>query len=269
MTERAVNDDFWGDSFVEELPKDAKYLYLWLMTNKRLNPSGIFEASTKAIAYETGIPEEAIPALFEVLKPKVLWCQENNLIWVKNFTRRQCKNAKFLLGAVPYLRTLKNGNLKEQFLAYNAELFSRYSIDMVSILYGYGRDTSDLTPPDLYTDTDTDTITGTPGGFSFVTFLYELHEKHIGKVPKALVPALMSTAQKYPEDMIRRAFDEMATKAEKPCWKYVQGILESWEAKGYQGQKGGKGKAKPEASPDEYVRRYGHLGKKSDMSSPV
>jgi len=257
MTERAVNDDFWGDTFVEGLPKDAKLLYLWLMTNKRLNPSGIFEATLKAVAHETEIALQDLPALFEALKAKVVWCQEKNLIWVKNFTCRQCKNAKFLLGAVPYLRVLKNGTLKDDFLAYNAELFSRYSIDMVSVLYGYGRDTA---LPDL-TLSNTNTGTNTIPGFSLVTSLYE---KHIGKVPVNMKATLEAAAQKYSEDMIRAAFEEMGAKADKPCWKYMQGIFDSWEAKGYQGQKGSKVKLKPGESHEDFIERYQGRFKKQE-----
>lgn len=257
MTERTIDDGYWDDPFIVRLPKDGKLLYLWCMDNKRLNPSGIFEAAPERIADETGIDVNALPAVFELLSNKVVWIPDKCIIWTKNFTRRQCKNPKFLLGAVPFLRNLKNGDLKEQFLAYNAELFSRYNIDMVSILYGNGRDTSDLTCTDLNTGTITDLT-----GFSLVTSLYE---KHIGKVPANIVAKLQEASKKYPDDMLCHAFDEMEAKADKPCWKYVQGILDSWEAKGYQGQKGGKGKPKPEDSPDEYVRRYGHLSKKPEV----
>ena len=252
MAERSVNDEFWSDPFVKELPKDGKHLYLWFMTNNHLNPSGIFECSLKTISQETEIDIKDLPALLGLLADKVVWIQDKKIFWTKNFTRRQCHNAKFLLGAVPYLRVLKNGTLKDDFLAYNAELFGRYSIDMVSVLYGYGRDTA---LPDL-TLSNTNTGTNTNKGFSFVTFLYELHEKYIGKVPANMKAPLEEVAQKYPEDMIRAAFEEMATKADKPCWKYVESVLGAWEAKGYQGQKGGKGKPKPGESHEDFVARY-------------
>jgi len=249
MTERTIDDGYWDDPFIVRLPKDGKLLYLWCMNNKRLNPSGIFEAAPERIADETGIAVKDVSAAFALLVEKITWIPDKCLIWTKNFTRRQCKNPKFLLGAVPFLRMLKNSNLKEQFLAYNAELFSRYNIDMVSILYGNGRDTSDLTCTDL----NTGTVLNTIPGFSLVTSLYE---KHIGKVPVNMKATLEAAVQKYPEDMIRAAFEEMATKAEKPCWKYVESVLEAWEAKGYQGQKGSKGKAKPGESHEDFVARY-------------
>jgi hypothetical protein len=256
MTERSVSDEFWGDPFVEELPSDAKLLYLWLMTNKRQNPSGIFESTIRAIATETGLDTEDVPGLIGSLSEKVVWCREKNLIWVKNFTRRQCKSSRFLLGAIPSLRALKNGDIKEAYIAYNKEIFDRYNIDIVFILYGYDRDTSDLTCTDLFTNT----ITSTDGVFSFASFLFTLYEEHFGRSPTTDMPDLIEAARTYPEDTIRAAFDEMKEKANKPCWKYVKSILATQPKQRTTTLKGRK--ALPVESPDEYERRYGHMLKK-------
>ena len=124
MTERRFDDGYWGDPFVQSLPKDAKLLYAYLFTNKHCNPAGLYQITPKTISFETGIAEADIPELFEVLKPKVVWYSDQNLVWVKNFIKRQSISSKFLVAVARCLNTINNNEAVKALLNYNRERYS-------------------------------------------------------------------------------------------------------------------------------------------------
>lgn len=132
MTERGFDDSFWGDPFVQDLPKDGKLLYLYLWTNKHCNQAGLYEITPKTIAFETGLNEADILELFDKLKPKVIFHPDKNLVWVKNFIKRQTKSPKFLIAVAKSLMLIHSKEAIEDLLTYNQE---RYTI---SIPYPYG-----------------------------------------------------------------------------------------------------------------------------------
>ena len=139
MTERGFDSGYWSHTFVQKLPLEAKALYVYLWTNNHCNQAGLYEITPATIAFETKLDEEAIPELMRVLEPKVQWWPEYNLVWVKNFIKRQAKSPKFLQAAAKSLTVINvNGPISE-LLRYNSERHSisipyQYYIDRVSIL---------------------------------------------------------------------------------------------------------------------------------------
>jgi len=134
MPERRFDDGYWDDPFVQSAPKDAKLLYAYLWTNKHCNPAGLYQITPKTISFETGIAEADIPELFGVLKPKVVWYSEQNLVWVKNFIKRQSISSKFLVAVARCLSSINNNGAVKELLDYN---LAKYR---VSIPYEYGSD---------------------------------------------------------------------------------------------------------------------------------
>lgn len=139
MPERGFATGYWTNPFVQVTPKDGKLLYLYLWTNDHCNPAGLYEITPATISFETGIPLGDIPKLFEALKPKVVWYPDSNLVWVKNFIKRQSKSPKFLAAAAKSLISINHNGAIEELLGYNLERYSvsipyQYYIDRVSIL---------------------------------------------------------------------------------------------------------------------------------------
>jgi hypothetical protein len=93
---------------------------------------------------------------------------------------------------------------------------------------------------------------------------FAVYEKHLGMVPAILVPELRIAANVYPLDWVQDAFITMSeANIDKPCWRYVNSILERW---GVEGRKVAGSKKKQNAEdPAEFQRRYGHIaeGKKA------
>lgn len=131
MPERGFNTELWNDSFVRKLPKDAKFLFIYLWTNPHCNQAGLYEIDPETIAFETKLAAEDIPTLLDSLKPKVVWYPDSNLVWVKNFIKRQAKSPKFLIAAAKCLAFISNNGAVQELIEYN------YSIHSISIPYPY------------------------------------------------------------------------------------------------------------------------------------
>ncbi len=133
---------------------EARLLYIYLWTNSRCNQAGLYEIGIETIAGETGIDCERIPQLLEMLAKKVTWFVDDDLIWVKNFIKRQAKSPKFLIAVARCLKEIHNPEIVKEVINFNEEKYRisipyTYPIDTLSIGYGYSTNT--------YTDTDTNT----------------------------------------------------------------------------------------------------------------
>lgn len=156
MTQRSFDDAFWNDPFVQTLEKDAKFLFLYLWTNKHCNPAGLYEITQKTISFETDLDTQKLPSLFQMIKPKVEWYPDQNIVWVKNFVKRQSKSPKWMIAVANCLQAFSNNGLVKAFLDYNSKVG-------VSIPYQYPIDTIPIpsyTVPVSYTNTNTDNIGG-------------------------------------------------------------------------------------------------------------
>jgi len=133
MPRRSFDDSFWGDSFVQELSKDAKLLFAYLWTNKRCNSAGLYEITLKTISFETGIDIETLPDILNDISLKVKWQHDENIIWVKNFLKHQPKSPQFLKSVADCLSRIASNGIVKEFIDY-------YSHLGVSIPYQYGMD---------------------------------------------------------------------------------------------------------------------------------
>jgi hypothetical protein len=60
------NSKFWYEPFVlDNMTGEDKYFYLYLLTNSHTNHIGVYQISTKRIAFETHLSIEAVESLME------------------------------------------------------------------------------------------------------------------------------------------------------------------------------------------------------------
>lgn len=119
MAERGFQTELWTDPFIQGLSPEAKLLFIYLWTNKHCNQAGLYEISLKTMAFDTGLSLENLPGYLKELEPKVIWYPDRNLIWVKNFLRRQCKSQSFLIAAAKCLKTPGVNGLLKDYLKFN------------------------------------------------------------------------------------------------------------------------------------------------------
>jgi len=122
LAERGFQTELWTDSFIQGLSPEAKLLFIYLWTNKHCNQAGLYEITLKTIAFDTGLPLESLLEILRQLEPKVAWYPEQNIIWVKNFLKRQCKSQSFLIAAVKCLKAMSSNSLVMEFINYNQGL---------------------------------------------------------------------------------------------------------------------------------------------------
>lgn len=99
---RMVDCGTWDDPWFAELEPNAKLLFLYLLTNHRSTPAGCFEIGIRQMAFETGIAADCVSALLSGFGDRVTWWPDVQVVWVKNFYRRQMgerDNPKFREGA--------------------------------------------------------------------------------------------------------------------------------------------------------------------------
>lgn len=151
MPERGFNTEFWTDEFVQDLPLEAKTLYVYLWTNSRCNQAGLYKIGLQTIANETGIGVDNIPDLIRRLEPKVKWYPDENLIWVKNFIKHQAKSPKFLIAAASRLKDINNNGAVRELLEYNLQKYS------IPIPYTYSMDTVEVVDSDTASTSNANT----------------------------------------------------------------------------------------------------------------
>jgi len=73
MKTRIVHTKVWKDQWFVKLSKGAKFLWLYLLTNDKINISGVFELSDREILFDTSIDSSILSSIQEELKPKAVF----------------------------------------------------------------------------------------------------------------------------------------------------------------------------------------------------
>lgn len=140
MPERGFATETWdSDEWFQELSERQRYLFIYLWTNNHCNQACLYHITLSTISFATKIPKEELPEHLNSLAPKVKWWPEENLIWVKNFIKRQSKSSKFLAAVAKSLTSIRNSSAVEELLDYNRRRYSisipyQYYMDKISIL---------------------------------------------------------------------------------------------------------------------------------------
>jgi len=161
VPERAFVTETWDDDWFHKLSRDQRYLFIYLWTNIRCTPAGVYHINLATIASEAKFAEEELPELLKSLVPKVEWYPEQNYVWVRNFIKWQAKSPKFLIAAAKCFKNIRNNGLVKEVINYNLKEHGisipyEEAIDKVSVGYGYPTDTS-LVPSPSNTAPDTGT----------------------------------------------------------------------------------------------------------------
>lgn len=98
MSKRMVNDEFWTDTYVEDLDPSEKLLFLYLITNPLCNVAGIYEIKLKRIAYETGFDKEMVEKILSRFERDGKVLRQDDWIIVVNFAKNQANNPNMLQG---------------------------------------------------------------------------------------------------------------------------------------------------------------------------
>lgn len=97
MKTRIIHTKVWKDGWFVALSGNARLLWLYLLTNEKINISGIFEITDREIEFDTGIPKKDIPSAKGELSGKIdcieSWIRVKNVDKYNNY-RFSEKNEK-------------------------------------------------------------------------------------------------------------------------------------------------------------------------------
>jgi len=97
---RSISTALWSDPFIEECSPSEKLLFIYLITNEKTNMLGVYEASVKKIAFETGIDkgtvEKALKSFERLGKVKYI----DNYVVLVNFLKHQRFNTNMKKSAL-------------------------------------------------------------------------------------------------------------------------------------------------------------------------
>ena len=146
---RNISVSFWTDSKVDDdfTPED-KYFYLYLMTNPHTTICGCYEISMKQMERETGYNTDTVKRVIRRLQEShhvIRYCSETKEILIINWYKYNWPQSQKVRSAVVSVAS----HIKH-------EPFKKYVMDMVSIRYGYGMDTTDtVTETESVPETET------------------------------------------------------------------------------------------------------------------
>jgi len=107
--QRIVQTKFWSDPFIQELSIEDKLIYLYLITNERTSICGIYEITTKTIAFDTGVPVDRVLQTVDRLCHIGKISRYENWVMLKNFAKNQSDNPSVKLGADRARKELPEG----------------------------------------------------------------------------------------------------------------------------------------------------------------
>jgi DnaD/phage-associated family protein len=294
MPERGFNTELWNDPFIQELPPEGKLLYIYLWTNAHCNQAGLYEITSTTIAFETKLPAADIPKFLELLKPKVVWYPDSNLVWVKNFIKRQTKSPKFLIAVAKSLSFIHHNGAIQELIEYN------YNIHSISIPYPYSSSGSGggsvllfhlnekVKKVDFKEEVnlklkrygiDTVPIPSSASASADLDLLSKANKEEVnslvlsykGEEDKnlakwfhlyqqnigALFPLIAERLNELSAIYLVEWFEEAvreAVKAEHRNLKYIEAILGRWKTEGFKTPKTSKHPGKKEDDPDKYIK---------------
>lgn len=96
---RLVDCDTWSDAWFEGLEPQGKLFFLYLLTNPRSTSCGAFEITPRKMAFETQLDQTDIERWLHEWAPRVQWWPEHQIVFVRNFYRRQFNSEKVKINA--------------------------------------------------------------------------------------------------------------------------------------------------------------------------
>jgi len=139
MKTRIIYTKIWEDRFFKKLSNPARFLFLYLITNPRINLCGIYEIQDDVILFETSLDKKQLSKIKKQLEPKVFFCED----WVYVVNAQRLGGYKGEKNNIACSRELKEipENVKKT--------FDKLNTDRVSIPYTYTRDTSINHKPEI------------------------------------------------------------------------------------------------------------------------
>jgi len=86
---RFFQTSFWTDSYIENLNKNEKLLFIYFITNPSTNLCGAYEVSIKRMSFDTGLEEKVILDILSKFEKDIRIKYEKGWVLIKNYQKNQ------------------------------------------------------------------------------------------------------------------------------------------------------------------------------------
>ena len=84
---RYIDTNFWNDTWIEQLTREEKYFFLYLITNEQTSIAGVYEISARRMSFETDFNKVEITQMLKKMESKVRYI--NGWIVLRNGVKSQ------------------------------------------------------------------------------------------------------------------------------------------------------------------------------------
>ena len=115
---RKVHTSFWSDPFIEDLDRDKKLFYIYILTNDKTRQCGIYEISKKQIAYDLGYSIDTVSKLLShfIKVGKIKYNETTKELAVKNWLKYNGSTSPTVKSCIDREFTLVKDRLLIQYL---------------------------------------------------------------------------------------------------------------------------------------------------------
>lgn len=143
---RSIHTKLWGDPKIEPLPADAKYLFLYLITNTHRNESGLYSLTMKTMMSETNLSNKRLLAAIDELTQirRMAYDPHESVVWVVNAAKHSTLNDNCVKSIANDLEFCSSSLLRESFCQYYAnhsrlcEVTKRFVMGSATVWDGLG-----------------------------------------------------------------------------------------------------------------------------------
>lgn len=257
MTYRQIHVEMWDDPWVIELSPADKLLFIYLFSNSRTNPIGLYEISQRVIAFETGLTQDSIGAALASFCNAGKIQYQDNWIWVPKLLSRNINNIRSPQVQAMIKKQVVNipdsCPFKDEWIRYYNDIIApQYGIDTISIprqmsqIPSVSVSATESDPVSVSESVDTisalNAYVKLRGGavntldVDQITDLVNECEQH-----RASLPAGVPGADQTGDEWVRAAILEgNAARKDGPIsLNYIKAILDRWRVAGFQARRGG------------------------------
>jgi hypothetical protein len=105
----------WDDEDLEGLPFEVKGFFIFLFTNTRMTPSGIYRATDTQLAVDTHLPKTRVHRYLMALVERRRIIRDGTWIFVRGYLARQGKSPQFLRAVEKDIHQCTSSRILEAF----------------------------------------------------------------------------------------------------------------------------------------------------------
>lgn len=230
-TRRDVSDDFHDRPHTRDLSSGAIHLNFYLFTNPHTGRAGLYYIALDTLAHGIKRPEEEIPGFLKEIEDvgRIKWWQEDGLIWVKNFIKRNIKSDTWLKGVATDLKGVGNKDAVQELLDYYLTEYPDIGTKLASF---YGMEASSKYEPTAKDEIDID---GLMDKELKELCLYHKSKPSLGIVTPAVKDALQLMLKEFKGKAVewfRYAYEDAVFYSKKPGLSYIVTIMRRWATEG-------------------------------------